>query len=101
MMYFECKFKFNQSFTAQNRQFSSLAIQIYLIKILIKSVLFNITFIFNVNSVNFHNYGVVILLTMLVKHCCVGLLSDDNTSIYSLVVTYGSGAAGREEDQIM
>lgn len=53
------------------------------------------------NSVNFHNYGVVILLTMLVKHCYVGLLSDDNTSIYSLVVTYGSGAAGREEDQIM
>lgn len=53
------------------------------------------------NSVNFHNDGVVILLTMLVKHCCVGLLSDDNTSIYSLVDTDGSGATGREEDQIM
>lgn len=54
------------------------------------------------NSVNFHNYGVVILLTMLVKHCCVGFfIRRYHKYNYSLVVTDGSGATGREEDQIM
>lgn len=50
------------------------------------------------NLVNFYNYGVVILLIMFVKYCCVGLLLDDNISIYLFVVIDGLGVIGREED---
>lgn len=38
------------------------------------------------NLVNFYNYGVVILLIMFVKYCYVGLLLDDNISIYCIFI---------------